>query len=688
MALVYPLKWRALIADCFGYRNFAPHSVDAITTELIVLNRYFEKHWCLAFVCFLLLSMSKLVAANPALSEITDLILVTGQSNVTASQTGYDASLDGIDFRVFAYTSKDDWEVADLHQAWDVDGWHPGNGSIQDPTRTPYNQFAFHFAKTLVKNDPARVVGLIIAGAPGRGISHWDANSEFSQIIESKVLAALNAQGVKSEIDGILWHQGETDWQFNGTSDPNASSAERSYANYYPEKLNALIGRFRSKNWFSADKPFICGETRHAPVNARLMALNEDKDPWTGCVIAHDLNTLEMNLDANPPVLGTHFDAPALRTLGRRYAEKYLGIVGALEVRDAEDTVIPVAAVSSPLHNMTIAAGVTDITGSASDSGSGVDRVRVRIHRVGVLPTEFWNGSSWTTTASYLDAQINDNGTWILPDVVVNVPGRYRVRLIAHDAAGNIARVTDTPLSDFIVKSSDSIKPSAMVVTPSNNSILSPGFADIVGASHDNDSGVTRVRVRVQKLGVSPVKYWNGQTWTTTVSHPDAILSDDGSWVLPNVDLSSIGGYRVRLTANDANGNIAMMVDNPLSTFTVKSDDNVKPTVGVLSPSHGDTITPGFTDISGTSSDIGEGVSRVRVRIHRLAESPTEFWNGDSWSTTSRYLDAVLHSDGSWVIPDVDVRTPGRYRIRLIGHDANGNIALPLDNPITDFTVM
>ena len=270
------------------------------------------------------LTLTSPLAQAQSISDITDLILVTGQSNVTGSLTAYDPSLDSIDLRVFAYTDSDDWEVADLHQAWDVDGWHPGNGSLADSSRTPYNNFAFHFAKTIVENDPDRVVGFIIASAPGEGIKHWDANSRFSQTIESKVLAALSAQGVKSTIDGIIWHQGETDWQFNGTSDVDATDAERSDPTYYPTKLNALINRYRNESWFDANKPFICGETKQAPVNGRLMALNSDNDPWTACVAASDLSTREQDLQANPPVLGTHFDGASLRTLGQRYAAKYL----------------------------------------------------------------------------------------------------------------------------------------------------------------------------------------------------------------------------------------------------------------------------------------------------------------------------------------------------------------------------
>ena len=289
----------------------------------------------LAVLISSLIGLLSHIAQAQSVSDITDLILVTGQSNVRGSQTLSNTTDDSVDLRVFAYTDSDDWEVADLHQAWDVDGWHPGNGSLTDANREPYNNFAFHFAKTVVENDPSRVVGIVVASAPGEGIQHWDANSAFSQIVESKVLAALSAQGVKSKIDGILWHQGETDWQFNGTSDVDATDAERADPTYYPTKLNALINRYRNESWFDSDKPFICGETRQAPVNGRLMALNDDNDPWTGCVAASDLPTKEQDLQATPPKLGTHFNATALRQLGQRYGTKYL------EMTDTDTRAIP-----------------------------------------------------------------------------------------------------------------------------------------------------------------------------------------------------------------------------------------------------------------------------------------------------------------------------------------------------------
>ena len=165
---------------------------------------------------------------------------------------------------------------------------------------------------------------MIIAGAPGEGIAHWDEGGYFFQTIHAKVLSALNVQGVKAQIDGILWHQGETDWQILGTSDPDASEAEKMYADYYPEKLSGLIARFRTQSWFGYNGTFICGETQQAPLNEHLMALNTDADLQTACVGSSGLTTREMDLLADPPQLGTHFDAESLRELGERYGLKYL----------------------------------------------------------------------------------------------------------------------------------------------------------------------------------------------------------------------------------------------------------------------------------------------------------------------------------------------------------------------------
>lgn len=256
---------------------------------------------------------------NPDLSDITDLFLITGQSNLRASETAYNPVLDTVDGRVFAFTEFGYWSVADLHQPWD-DGWFPGNGSWFDDSRQPYNNFSFHFAKSLVELDPSRVVGFIVTSAPGKGIAHWDTGGDYWQFIRNKVQVALDAQGQGRKIDAVLWHQGETDWLFHGTADPEVSGAASTEADYYPRKLNELIASFRNES-YAGKGIFICGETLRAALNPHLMALNNDGDNRTACVRGSDL---ELRPDEAGSPHGVHFSAQALRDLGRRYAERYL----------------------------------------------------------------------------------------------------------------------------------------------------------------------------------------------------------------------------------------------------------------------------------------------------------------------------------------------------------------------------
>ena len=651
-------------------------------------------------------------AAQPAnhyaATDITDLILVTGQSNVRASQSDYDPSLDSPHPRVFAFTttrvanayaSGGIWQQADLHQAWDVDGWHPGNGSLNDPSRRPYNNFAFHFARTLAASDPDKVVGIVIASAPGEGIQHWDAGGDFAgplfpngitfaQAVETQALAALNAQGTKATFDAVLWHQGETDHQIEGTSDVDvlAHFQNDTYnpardRTYYPDKLNALIARLRTSNWFSNDKPFICGETKDAPVNERLMDLNRDGDPWTGCVMGSDLGTRD----------GTHFNADALRTLGQRYADKYLEMNFFTEFGGKDsDTELPFAQVTSPANGTIVNAGLQNISGVASDDSSGVSRVRVRIQQLRVSPALYWNGNAWTNEPVLSDATLSDdNSIWTLPGIDLSTPGDYRIRLIAHDQAGNVARISDLPGSDFSVPPSDTQIPFAQVTTPADNADVIAGLQSISGIASDKSSGVSRVRVRIQQLRVSPALYWNGNAWTNEPVLSDATLSDDNSiWTLPGIDLSTPGDYRIRLIAHDQAGNVSRFSDLPGSDFSVPSSDTQIPFAQVTTPADNADVTAGLQSISGIASDNSSGVSRVRVRIQQLRVSPALYWNGNAWTAEPVLTDATLSGDNStWTLPGIDLSTSGNYRIRLIAHDQAGNVARISDLQGSDLTV-
>ncbi len=233
-------------------------------------------------------------ASDVSAASITEVVLVTGQSNALGLDTFFDAQLDQPHPRAYAFTETG-WQVADLRQVWDL-GWYPRT----HPEADPINNFGFHFARKVAERRPDRVIGFILVTAPGAGIEHWDYESEFYVKIRDRVVAAINELPSKATIDGILWHQGETDWRDT---------------DFYAAKLNDVIRNFRGESWFGDSRPFICGETVIAPVNNRLRALNNDGDAWTGCVGSEGLQTLAD---------GLHFSAEGLRTIGTRYATKYL----------------------------------------------------------------------------------------------------------------------------------------------------------------------------------------------------------------------------------------------------------------------------------------------------------------------------------------------------------------------------
>jgi len=252
-------------------------------------------------------------------SDITDIIVLTGQSNAAGEQTDYDPALDFGDESLFAFDEDGQWQVADLHQYWDKN--LPSNFASAAEGREPYNNLVFQIGKSLTEQTD-RVVGIILVTAPGAGISHWDFNSEFYTKIRSKVESALATLPQKDSIDAMIWMQGETDWLAEGTADPGAtgfaSTDSEFYRNYYPNKLNQLISNLRSEFWYGATAQFICGETKKADLNQHLMALNNDGDDLTSCAQGSDLPSR----DSDP--FGNHYSADSLRTLGDRIAALYL----------------------------------------------------------------------------------------------------------------------------------------------------------------------------------------------------------------------------------------------------------------------------------------------------------------------------------------------------------------------------
>lgn len=280
--------------------------------------------------------------------DITDLILATGQSNLIGPNTEVAATYDRfgnvVQFqepdlphpRVFAWTVDPvnnnaglGWKIAKLTQSWHDS--NPGRGGIAD------NNFAFHFAKQVAKlAKGCRIVGIVMVSEGGKGIAHWDTGAEGWNQVQRHLGEAMSAIG-RNSIDGILWHQGESDWIEDGSCFPGDTCVNGT-PDYYAQKLysaiadpaignpyggSALINRLRRESWFSGSTPFIAAETMKAPVNVHLRKLNTDNDKWTACIRGDAASGLEHN--PNDPHKN-HYSGEALRQIGRRYAREYMAM--------------------------------------------------------------------------------------------------------------------------------------------------------------------------------------------------------------------------------------------------------------------------------------------------------------------------------------------------------------------------
>ena len=200
---------------------------------------------------------------------------------------------------------------------------------------------------------------------------------------------------------------------------------------------------------------------------------------------------------------------------------------------------------------------------------------------------------------TFIDLSSAGTGTYEDTSAVPGVAYSYEVR---SRPGGVVTDVACSPATITIITDTDA--PTAEATSPADGSDDTvPDFTDISGIANDDISGISRVRVRVQRLGVSPAEFWNGAAWVTVSSFRDTILDGNGTsttWTLPQVDLSIPGNYRVRVISIDNEGNVSQASQNPRTDFTVS---NPVPGEKSCSVSLNDNNEPvlsysGFTDVS------------------------------------------------------------------------------------------
>ena len=227
------------------------------------------------------------------------VFLLAGQSNM-AGRAALDDEAGRTDPRILQFNADDVWIPA------------------TDPLHVPQFGFAgtgpgMSFAWTVAEALPGHEIRLIPCAVGATPLARWEPDGDLFKNAANRLCLAL-AEG--ESLAGILWHQGETD----ARTEADAAT--------YETRLEKAVRAWRALPG-AAQAVFVCGELGRflsptdfpgaASVNAALHNL-ASRIPYSACVSSAGLGDKG---DCK------HFDTPAQRELGRRYAEAFLKTVAA-----------------------------------------------------------------------------------------------------------------------------------------------------------------------------------------------------------------------------------------------------------------------------------------------------------------------------------------------------------------------
>ncbi|MHC4253616.1 MAG: sialate O-acetylesterase, partial [Planctomycetota bacterium] len=178
------------------------------------------------------------------------------------------------------------------------------NKDMWVPARNPLNRYStvrkglgmqkmnpgYTFARTMLENDDAVSVGLVVNARGGTSIKKWGRKSKLYREALTRTRAARKTGVLK----GVLWHQGESD----------AKDTR------YLDKLRALIANLR-KDLGEPGLPFVAGQILNERIVNDQIAKLPDAVPFTGFASSDGLKGKDR----------WHFDSGSMRLLGRKYAE-------------------------------------------------------------------------------------------------------------------------------------------------------------------------------------------------------------------------------------------------------------------------------------------------------------------------------------------------------------------------------
>lgn len=272
------------------------------------------------------------------------------------------------------------------------------------------------------------------------------------------------------------------------------------------------------------------------------------------------------------------------------------------------DTGAPSVTVVAPSEEFSYLGGPVAISGTSTDTLSGVGKVEVRIARNDGF---YWNGAAWVTAESWIPAQTSNGWkqwslTWV-PDVTVR--GSESIVSVTARATDSVGLASQTaPVVSSKLEAAITLAEGAPVTSvPSVDvSVTAPG------ASH--------MRWRVD--GGTPSE-WVAYAPSTTI-----VLGEGEGPRAVSFDFA----------AGDDTGVVVVSASDDIVL------DTEAPSVAIAGPVEGFVPTGSQTLIAGTSGDAVSGVSSVHVRI---ARSDGLHWNGVGWTDQEHWVPAAVAGGGS-----------------------------------------
>ena len=347
--------------------------------------------------------------------------------------------------------------------------------------------------------------------------------------------------------------------------------------------------------------------------------------------------------------------------------------------------------------------------------------VRVQIERTS--DAKYWDGFEWVAQPNYVPTIVGD-ASWGLPSVDLSTSSSYFFRLSAMTNSGDFF----SPKANGIYRVEsiiDTTAPTGSLRYPFANRVFSNteprveefGNQIFPGLNHldfrTSDVGVGSERLSAQVFRTSTGEYWSGFDWQA-----DPIwIPTEGSFrsrvSLDPVDFSQTGTYIVRMNIVDFAGNVSKGIDNLKYEISVVPDQQAP--IGILNTPTWEyflnadgvrvdgfagfqTIEQGSHEVRGRASDIGAGVSDVRIQVERIGGGAIRYWNGNAFQAVPKWNVATiteievsefienLQNIGSiasqvrWSIGDVDFDSSGQYVIRITVFDHEGNRSSSNDN--------